>query len=216
MGMVIGCPSYAASSCNTHQTAVHPATGKKLVFFKHMIPLLAAKNETILNERRKLFALKGEKKLSIKDKNWLSALCREYQVQCFSRSGRIPWQELDAKVDIIPLELASVQSALESTWGTSILARKKHNYFGIKNAKGYKKYHDLKASIDDYYLRLNTQARYIKFRQKRILLRSQNVDNEACELVNYMSGYAKRDGAYMEYLSIMLASNKNIIARFVK
>lgn len=216
ISMLSGCPSYAANSCNTHQIVDRPVADKKLVFFKLIIPLLVAKNETILNERRMLLALKDEKNLSIKDKNWLSALCGKYQAQCFDSDGGVPWQELDDKVDIIPLELASIQSALESTWGTSTLARKKNNYFGVKGPSGYKKYHDLKDSIDDYYLRLNTQDRYIKFRQKRTSLRVGNVGNEACELVNYMGGYAKRDKTYIEYLSIMLASNKNIITRFVE
>ena len=88
---------------------------KKETFIKIVLPLVVAENEKILNDRIKLAALKNKKKnLSSNEKSWLRQKSREYKI------SKLDLNELNKRMDVIPVSIALAQAAKESGWGTSI------------------------------------------------------------------------------------------------
>ena len=88
---------------------------KKETFIKIVLPLVVAENEKILNDRIKLAALKNKKKnLSSNEKSWLRQKSREYKI------SKLDLNELNKRMDVIPVSIALAQAAKESGTGVHL------------------------------------------------------------------------------------------------
>ena len=97
-------------------------------------------------------------------------------------------EELELRMDIIPVSIALAQAAKESGWGTSRFALEGNAIFGQwtwngqgieplfkDKSKSHKilKFPILRASVKAYQNNLNTHKSYKKFREKRKSLRDK-------------------------------------------
>ena len=112
-----------------------------------------------------------------KEKSWLRQKLREYKV----KNSNI--DELEKRMDIIPVSIALAQAAKESGWGTSRFALEGNAIFGQWTwtgqgieplNKGKNQAHKilrfpiLRASVKAYKNNLNTHKVYSAFREKKV------------------------------------------------
>ncbi|MDP6689685.1 MAG: hypothetical protein QF384_09335 [Alphaproteobacteria bacterium] len=92
---------------------------RKKAFFDFMRPVVEAENRRILKLRRRILAARqaGQRPA------WVAAAAKDYGIEW---SGN-EWRALLRRVDVLPLELALVQSANESSWGRSRFAQQGNN-----------------------------------------------------------------------------------------
>lgn len=125
-------------------------------------------------------------------------------------------EELVKRIDLVPLSLLLAQAALESSWGSSRIAREGNNLFGVVtwgedavappvNGDGggqrYASYDSILDSLRAYIVMLNRLPSYEHFREIRI--RSKNPLKLAEGLINY----SERRGAYIGDLKSLMIGN---------
>ena len=190
---------------------------KKETFIKIVLPLIVAENEKILDDRFKLKKIVSRKNTSDDEKQWLRQKFLEYKV----KKGNI--EELRIKMDIIPASIALAQAAKESGWGTSRFALEGNAIFGqwTWNGKGIEplmkdktknhkilRFPILRASVKAYKNNLNTHKSYIKFREKRKILREKNKAINGLELAQTLNSYAETGSEYTKILAKIITQNK--------
>ena len=191
---------------------------KKETFIKIVLPLVVAENEKILNDRIKLAALKNKKKnLSSNEKSWLRQKSREYKI------SKLDLNELNKRMDVIPVSIALAQAAKESGWGTSRFALEGNAIFGqwTWTGKGIEplekeknqshkilRFPILRASVKAYKNNLNTHSGYSEFREKRFSLRKRNKNIKGLELTKTLDKYAQTGKDYTDILEQIIKQNK--------
>ena len=187
---------------------------QKLVNFKKtFIPVIREVNAEILHDRQNLAKILDSKhKITNSDINLVHTLAERYNVQKLKDQNQEKTiqeiaKDLLLRVDIIPEQLVLAQSALESGWATSELARQANNFFGMKSSSkhephevithtdgfNYRYYNSLNHSIKSYIHNLNTHKAYRDFRQARAQLKKQkNMTPEllAKELTKHLRAYS--------------------------
>ena len=90
----------------------------KAAFIDYISPIVEYHNEQILSERKRLQEMHRSLELgeavSISESKWLKQLANKYDVEWNEDQPIIVTQELLARVDIVPVQLAVVQAAKES------------------------------------------------------------------------------------------------------
>lgn len=193
---------------------------KKQDFFDLIRPIVERENARVLEQRGRVLALlqKTEQGDSLDESELqeLEHLAEKYRVANLDIGSEAFFRALLLHVDAIPTELALVQAANESAWGSSYFARKGNNLFGQwcftpgcgvvprKRLAGATHevavYDDLEHSVRSYILYLNSHP---AFRQLRV------VRYEAREAGQEPSGYAmaiglqKYSGIGMEYVKTL-------------
>ena len=190
---------------------------KKETFIKIVLPLIVAENEKILDDRKKLITLSEKKYTSDLEKQWLRQKLLEYKV----KKGNI--EKLLLRMDMIPVSIALAQAAKESGWGTSRFALEGNAIFGQwtwdgqgiapLNRDGDKnhkilKFPILRASVKAYKNNLNTHKSYLKFREKRKLLRDKNKNITGLALTNTLKNYAQTGSEYTKILNQIITQNR--------
>ena len=190
---------------------------KKETFIKIVLPLIVAENEKILDDRVKLKNLQSKKFTSDLEKQWLRQKLLEYKV----KKGNI--DKLMLRMDIIPVSIALAQAAKESGWGTSRFALEGNAIFGQwtwdgqgiaplnrDNNKNHKilKFPILRASVKAYQNNLNTHKSYLKFREKRKLLREKNKKISGLDLTDTLKNYAQTGSEYTKILNQIINQNR--------
>ncbi len=218
--------SAQTSALNTTAPA-NSAQQKKQRFFTFLKPVVESENERILQQREKLLRLKSESRLSGRELVWLTKLASEYDLAIKGQPSPSDWQTLQARVDIIPVEMALVQAANESAWGTSRFARQGNNYFGqwcYQKGCGIvpkhrtagathevQRFENVKHSVRTYMNNINTTRAYAGFRNIRQNLRIHKRALDAEVLVAGLKSYSERGMAYVRIIQAMIRSNRNLI-----
>ena len=190
---------------------------KKETFIKIVLPLIVAENERILEDRDKLISLSKKKFTTDLEKQWIRQKLLEYKV----KKGNL--KELIARMDIIPTSIALAQAAKESGWGTSRFALEGNAIFGQwtwsgqgiapldrESNKNHKilKFPILRASVKAYQNNLNTHKSYVKFRQKRAVLRDKKKKIAGLELTETLNNYAQTGSEYTKILNQIIRQNR--------
>ena len=188
---------------------------RKELFIKIVLPLILQENDKIEKDRKKLFKILAKKSNTKEEKNWLKWKFKEYKIKNSDIS------ELKIRMDIIPVSLAIAQAAIESGWGTSRFALEGNALYGqwtwsdngltpLDNDGGDHKVMQFKiltASIKAYKKNLNTHSGYIKFREARANLRSQNEKITGLKLTQYLNKYAATGKEYTKKLETTIKIN---------
>ena len=186
---------------------------RKQAFIQMMLPLLLAENERILADRRRAVELRQRALLGqppdLRERVWLERLARHYEIDAED------WDELIARVDIIPPSLAVAQAALESGWGTSRAALRGHSTFGHMTFRGLgegvsgqvRAFSDLPAAVAAYALNLNTHRAYASLRAKRAAMRERDTTPDGLELARHLDRYSERRQDYVRDLRGIIRAN---------
>lgn len=201
-------------------TSYSDVNQKKQDFFEFISPIVEQENRKVLEERARVLALllkvKNGDTLTGNEMHELEEMAVRYRVVNRDIGSEAFFRDLLLHVDIIPEELALVQAANESAWGSSYFARKGNNLFGqwcftpgcgvVPRKRMADATHevavfdDLTHSVRFYILYLNSHP---AFRQLRV------VRYEAREAGQQPSGYdmavglQKYSGIGMEYVNIL-------------
>ncbi|MFQ5345350.1 MAG: glucosaminidase domain-containing protein [Mariprofundus sp.] len=239
LGMIICLAGmFVLSSCSTSNRSaqtndlnttapVNSAQQKKQRFFAFLKPVIESENARILQQREKLLRLKSESRLSGRQLAWLTQLAAEYDLAITGQPSPSDWQTLQARVDMIPVEMALVQAANESAWGTSRFAQQGNNYFGqwcYQKGCGMvpkhrtagathevQRFENVKHSVRTYMNNINTTRAYAEFRNIRQNLRIHKRPLDAEVLVAGLKSYSERGMAYVRIIQSMIRSNHNLI-----
>jgi len=125
-------------------------------------------------------------------------------------------EELLKRVDLVPLSLLMAQAALESSWGSSRIAREGNNLFGVvtwgddavappsngdSSGQRYASYGSILESIQAYLVMLNRLPSYEHFREIRSRSRLP------LKLAEGLRNYSERRGAYIADLKEVMRGN---------
>ncbi len=190
---------------------------KKETFIKIILPLVVAENKKILDDRFKLKQIaRKNNKLNEKDQRWLKQKYREYKIK------KSDINELQKRMDVIPVSIAIAQAAKESGWGTSRFALEGNAIFGQWTwtgkgieplNKGKQENHKilrfpiLRASVKAYKNNLNTHKGYSEFREKRSALRKKNRPLDGFNLTGSLDNYAQTGKEYTLIIKKIILQN---------
>jgi Bax protein len=201
---------------------------KKKQFFSFLSPIITVENDRVSAQRDRLMELyeknRSSSMLSEKDQYFLNKLLIEYRVDLSAVESEYNWKSLIKRVDIVPLDLALIQAAKESGWGTSRFARQGNNMYGQRCfTKGcgmvpndrkvgenheVRRYDSVEASVRNYIANLNTNPAYREFRQLRFNQRRNGENPVGCSLVLGLPKYSERRGDYLIELLAMIKANR--------
>ncbi|MDQ6968045.1 MAG: glucosaminidase domain-containing protein [Mariprofundaceae bacterium] len=196
----------------------------KQTFLKFMKPIIERENKRILQERQRLLAWKKNNNVEARN---LELIARHYQVQWTGKADGRFWRAILDRVDEVPLELALMQAANESSWGNSRFARQGNNYFGQwcftkgcglvplrRNAGAtheVRKFASVDLSVRAYMYNLNTLQSYKLLRNLRRSLRRRGKPLDAVFLAIGLKDYSERGMDYVHIIQGMIRSNKQLI-----
>ncbi|WP_017445437.1 glucosaminidase domain-containing protein [Gayadomonas joobiniege] len=228
-----------------HQLTAHPAPNfskiksvkvRKAAFFKYFISLAQLHNDWIKQNREFVLllreALAQKKRLSLKNIRHLAYLTQRYRLpQSLLTGDSAHFEQLLSRLDEVPIELVLIQAAKESGWGRSRFARQGHNYFGkwcFKKGCGMvpqqrpehlshevSQYASPLASLQDYYLTVNTNQNYQLLRNLRDEFRRIGVPPRAEVLAAGLLNYSERGVDYVEEIILMIRNNQQLIDELV-
>ncbi len=203
---------------------------RKSLFFRSVMPLVLAVDESIGEERRCLLALRRiigrGATLGEKDGRWLAGLAVRYQVRTEEGSRALPSPpeiaELARRVDALPVSMALAQAAVESAYGTSRFARQGNALFGQwsmgqgivpqdrREGSGDHRvaaFETLLDSVRAYAMNLNTHAAYREVRLSRAARRGDDSALDGHVLAAYLGPYAETGADYVATVRRVIRQN---------
>ena len=209
------------------ETSMSGLPQKHSQFVKSVLNSTDKVNQTILHDRERLQTLQKQhasgKVLSNADQRWFAQLATQYKIAAPSVDKPATWQELNKRVDIVPVSLVLAQAIQESGWGTSNLAKKANNYFGQQcysrgcgvysphSSRSYHemaKYESIHEAINTYVHNLNSNNAYRKMRDIRFSERANNQKINSLALVNGMTAYSELGGRYVAKIKSVVSNLK--------
>jgi Bax protein len=210
---------------------INDADERKRRFFEFLRPPIEAENERVLNQRRRLLQLyeKHREKMLIPwaEMEWLMGILQEYGVEGLEVGELSHWDNLLRRVDMVPVDLAMVQAAKESGWGTSRFALEGNNLFGercftegcgiVPNERESGAGHEVRTfesvndSVRSYIHNLNTNSAYRRFRRLRFRHRLEGREPEGYGLVDGLPQYSERRYLYLNEIRAMMRSNRRFL-----
>ncbi|MEX0963052.1 MAG: glucosaminidase domain-containing protein [Pseudohongiellaceae bacterium] len=161
--------------------------------------------------------------LSADERKWVLDLARSYDVDTETSTDQALVSELLLRVDVIPASLVLAQAANESAWGTSRFALEGNNIFGqwcyeegcgiVPNRRiegathEVKSFDTIKASIEGYFLNINTHHLYADFRNERARLRQLGRTLDSITLVEGLERYSQRGENYVDEVQTLIEQN---------
>jgi Bax protein len=235
--LVIGCgqgadiPFQEGSVTLPDFRGINDADERKRRFFEFLRPLIEAENAKILNQRRRLLQLheKHREKMMIlwAEMEWLMGILKEYEVEGLVVGELSHWDNLLRRVDMIPVDLALIQAAKESGWGTSRFALEGNNLFGercftegcgiVPNERESGAGHEVRTfesagdSVRSYIHNLNTNGAYRRLRRLRFQQRLEGREPEGYGLVDGLPQYSERRYLYLNEIRAMMRSNRGFL-----
>ena len=196
---------------------------KKKIFFDFIREMVEQENALLSNIRKKILLLQKKSELHTIEVQWLTDIARRFQVDKKISDSNNFYDDLLNRVDIIPVSLALVQAANESSWGASRFAISANNYFGQwcfnKGCGLVPKYRPQGAvyevrrfnspddSVRSYMHNLNTSHHYASMRALRSNLRASREVVTGPILAHELHAYSMRGADYIEELIAMIKSN---------
>ncbi|MCM5703565.1 protein bax [Larsenimonas salina] len=202
---------------------VAPGPERKAAFFELIMPLVNGANARIERERAWLTSLREQKTLSKLERQRLTQLCARYRLEC---KESIPWAALEQRVDTLPVELVVSQAILESGWGTSRLARRGNNLFGMRcfgkecgiqqlgSARRFQTFQSVGAAVEAYILNLNTHPAYATLRRLRAQAGADERVPTGAGLIPGLTRYSTRGIGYLHALRQILVDNQRAITQY--
>ncbi|RLD37148.1 MAG: glucosaminidase [Bacteroidetes bacterium] len=209
---------------------------KKKAFFSFLTPLIQKENRLIIQQRQfiqeqyQIFKLKDT--LSTENITLLNKYILDYRCENTDLQDTNTYNDLLLRVDIIPQELALVQAALESSWGSSYFVRAANNLYGqwcfkpgcgvIPRARKEGETHEvakfetLEQSIRSYMLFLNSHPAFSLLRKERAIKRKHNKQPDAISMANGLKDYSARGQKYIKEIKSMLQTNKEFLIETTK
>lgn len=199
---------------------------KKHAFFDFIRPHIEAENKKILQQRATLeialMMVQYDEPLSSTQTKQVKTILNSYKLPATIDS--LALKQALRRVDIIPKELALMQAANESAWGTSRFARIGLNFFGqwcyskgcgmVPNRRNSGAEHEVaafksvRAAVNSYFKNINTHAAYKQLRNIRADLRQQQKPITATQLSYGLTSYSERGEEYIEELNQMINQNR--------
>ena len=199
---------------------------KKHAFFNFIKPHVEAENKKILQQRANLeiarMMLEHDEPLSKKQASDIKKILKSYGLS--ETLDTITLSQALRRVDIIPKEMALMQAANESAWGTSRFARIGLNFFGqwcykkgcgmVPRRRNSDAEHEVaafksvRAAVSSYFRNINTHNAYKELRTIREDLRAQQKPILATKLTYGLMSYSERGEAYIEELNTMINQNR--------
>lgn len=199
---------------------------KKHAFFNFIKPHVEAENKKILQQRANLeiarMMIEHSEPLSKKQAGDIKKILKSYGLP--ETLDTITLSQALRRVDIIPKELALMQAANESAWGTSRFARIGLNFFGqwcykkgcgmVPRRRNSEAEHEVaafksvRAAVSSYFKNINTHNAYKELRTIREDLRAQQKPILATKLTYGLMSYSERGEAYIEELNTMINQNR--------
>ncbi len=188
-------------------------------------PLVLKADEEVRQERVRMHALLRGQQADLAPGSegaaWLEALARRYGLK-LDLADPAMLQELDARVDGVPVSLALAQAAMESGWGTSQFADLGNALFGqwtwgddgitpTQQRTGERGNYKVKAfarpdqSVAAYLHNLNTHPSYAELRRLRAWYRARERQASGHVLAAGLRSYSERGQAYVEELRAIIA-----------
>ena len=199
---------------------------KKHAFFNFIKPHVEAENKKILQQRANIeiarMMLEHSEPLSKKQASDIKKILKLYRLP--ETLDTLTLTQALRRVDIIPKELALMQAANESAWGTSRFARIGLNFFGqwcykkgcgmVPRRRNNEAEHEVaafksvRAAVTSYFRNINTHNAYKQLRSIREDLRAQQKPIKATKLTLGLMSYSERGEAYIEELNTMINQNR--------
>jgi Bax protein len=187
---------------------------RKHLFIKTVLPLVLMENERLQQQRREtldlLSRLEQGEPLPATEQRWLRDLAREFRIKKDVVTEPQARDLLRRRVDIVPVDLALAQAALESGWGRSRHARKNHDLFGltgIAERRGAPKFETLRKSVHTYIRTLNSHAAYERLRKIRAKLRATDHPLDGAALAAGLTKYSSLGETYVRKVQTMIRHN---------
>lgn len=188
---------------------------RKELFFSTLLPLVLRVNESILHERARLIDLRNRvihgHALSPRDRAWLAGLAERYEAPEDDLGGLLQ------RVDIVPPSMALAQAAVESGWGTSVLARRGNAVFGqttqseggLRGRDGdrFTAFDRLIDAAEAYASNLNTHPAYRSFRTLRAEARAAGRAPDGYALLAGLDSYSRLGREYVSYVRRVIRAN---------
>jgi len=203
---------------------------KKSAFENILLPLVLRANERIILERTHIMHLQDKMKrienIGARDHNWLKSICKRYRLTVpEGKPTDSLFENLLARVDVVPASLALGQAAIESGWGTSYFAQKGNALYGewvwdesapgiVPKRREDGKTHRIRAfrylfdSVDSYMLNLNRNRAYRDLRARRLALRQQGLPITGADLAPTLLKYSERGQDYVDDLLGLMRFNE--------
>ncbi|WMN60172.1 glucosaminidase domain-containing protein [Pseudoalteromonas xiamenensis] len=201
---------------------------KKKAFFDFIKPHVIAENKKILEERATLeialMMVQFEEPLTKAQKKKITKIFEKYKLVADSNFSQERLKAALKRVDVIPRELALMQAANESAWGTSRFARIGLNFFGqwcyrkgcgmVPQHRGDEAAHEVAAfksiqeAVGSYFRNINTNRAYLELRELRAQMRAEKRPIDATELARGLHSYSERGSDYIDELSDMIRHNQ--------
>lgn len=181
---------------------------RKRVFIQTLVPIIEKVETEIRKEKDFIKNIVERGTITLEEKKVAEQLFTKYKVNSKN------YNELLNKMVVPPVSLVIAQASLESGWGTSSVAKKGNNLFGMKsfskNSKDsvkigkntyYKRYETIDESVKDYIL---TLARHGAYKQLRTAI--VNGDN-SLKLVKHLNSYSEIKEEYGRKLTTIIRVN---------
>lgn len=134
------------------------------------------------------------------------------------RIGMDNLEFLVERINIVPMDLILVQSALETGWGSSVAAKQCQNMVGLHALGGLSvcdtpskkiaSFASRKDSFSAYLLSLNRNDKYKDFRKKRSELLENQGRFTGVELAPHLLSYSTRKQHYVDEVRQFIKSHK--------
>jgi Bax protein len=207
--------------------SIRDVKAKKRQFFQYIYPAIVKENRNLLALRLEVLTMIEvlflEENLLDEQQALLDRLIKKYKV---SKKYSLLQQlnELRLRIDVVPIELALVQAANESAWGTSRFARIGLNFFGmwcykkgcgmVPSGRDTGAKHEVAAfnsvehGVQRYLHNINTNHAYGVFRTIRGQLRAQKQPLSPQILATGLMRYSIRGTDYVLEITEMIRHNK--------
>jgi Bax protein len=204
--------------------AYKQAADRKAAFIDYLTPIVEYHNAQVLHQRKRLqkihHAVNDDKPLARSETRWLRGLARKYDVDWNQQNTAEVTTKLLNRVDIVPVQLALVQAAKESSWGRSRYAVESNNIFGqwcFKQGCGIipkarpagaghevRRFDSVSDAIRSYIHNLNSHYRYSNLREIRQSLREKGQAVEGYDLADGLLFYSEQRQKYVEEIRSMI------------
>lgn len=209
-------------------SAWEDATARKIAFVSFLHPLVRAENDRIATERAHVLgawrSFREGEALTAGTTAELREIAAHYRLDWPEKPTHGLFLELIRRVDVIPESLALAQSALETGWGTSMLAQQENNLFGMlcydvgcgREATSrpldlpyyeYATYPSPTASVRAYLRNLNTNEAYRELRDLRASLRATGETPTGHALAAGLEAYSDQGTLYIERVRDIIRQN---------
>lgn len=197
---------------------------KKSLFFRALLPMVAAENERIRAQRRFLKEQFSHGPMTRGSRSWgqVERLAEMYRVAGDLNNAAVR-EILLRRVDEVPPALVLAQAANESAWGNSRFARQANNLFGQwtykqdlgivpaqrdEGAKHYVRvFPDLRSSVRAYLHNINISFAYLDLRRMRARMRAAGVQLDPYRLSGGLLRYSQRGVQYVDDIRTMISVN---------